>query len=136
MKRQEKLVLLIVALLAFSRLGALAKETYMANHYGASRLPPYDQSFWIEVSRLLGLLVNFGAAIWLTVEAKAAALKWWIWALFGLFFGVLGVALFYLVQLYTRKHAAETPNQLPDPTSPSVTPPAGAGGAPSVAADH
>jgi hypothetical protein len=29
-----------------------------------------------------------------------------------------------------------TPNQLPDPTSPSVTPPACAGGAPSVAADH
>jgi hypothetical protein len=28
------------------------------------------------------------------------------------------------------------PNQLPDPTSPSDTPPAGAGGAPSVAADH
>ena len=27
-------------------------------------------------------------------------------------------------------------NQLPDPTSPSVTPPAVAGGAPSVAADH
>ena len=27
-------------------------------------------------------------------------------------------------------------NQLPDPTSPSVTPPAGAGGAPSVVADH
>jgi len=28
------------------------------------------------------------------------------------------------------------PNQLPDPTSPSVTPPAGAGAVPSVAADH
>jgi len=28
------------------------------------------------------------------------------------------------------------PNQLPDPTSPSVTPPAGARGAPSVGADH
>jgi len=28
------------------------------------------------------------------------------------------------------------PNQLPDPTFPSVTPPADAGGAPSVAADH
>jgi hypothetical protein len=28
------------------------------------------------------------------------------------------------------------PNQLPDPTSPSVTPAAGAAGAPSVAADH
>jgi hypothetical protein len=30
----------------------------------------------------------------------------------------------------------QVPNQLPDPTSPSVTPPAGAGAAPSVAADH
>jgi hypothetical protein len=30
----------------------------------------------------------------------------------------------------------DVPNQLPDPTSPSVTPPAGAGVAPSVAADH
>jgi translation elongation factor EF-Tu-like GTPase len=30
----------------------------------------------------------------------------------------------------------DSANQLPDPTSPSVTPPAGAGGAPSVAADH
>jgi translation elongation factor EF-Tu-like GTPase len=32
--------------------------------------------------------------------------------------------------------AKEEPNHLPDPTSPSVTPPASAGGAPSVAADH
>jgi hypothetical protein len=31
---------------------------------------------------------------------------------------------------------AKKPNQLPDPTTPSVTPPAGAGGAPSVGADH
>ena len=30
----------------------------------------------------------------------------------------------------------QVPNQLPDPTSPSVTPAAGAAGAPSVAADH
>jgi hypothetical protein len=32
--------------------------------------------------------------------------------------------------------AKRTPNQLPDPTSPSVTPAAGAADAPSVAADH
>jgi len=30
----------------------------------------------------------------------------------------------------------KTPNQPPNPTSPSITPPAGAGGAPPVAADH
>jgi hypothetical protein len=33
-------------------------------------------------------------------------------------------------------HPNTLPNQLPDPTSPSVTPAAGAAGAPSVAADH
>ncbi len=35
-----------------------------------------------------------------------------------------------------RLRALSKPNQLPDPTSPSVTRPAGAGHAPSVAADH
>jgi hypothetical protein len=38
--------------------------------------------------------------------------------------------------IYTAAVKEGLPNQLPDPTSPSVTPPAGAGGAPSVAADH
>jgi hypothetical protein len=37
---------------------------------------------------------------------------------------------------HTLVFQVKMPNQLPDPTSPSVTPPAGAGGAPSVAADH
>ena len=36
----------------------------------------------------------------------------------------------------TRIVLKRAPNQLPDPTSPSGTPPAGAGVAPSVAADH
>ena len=45
-----------------------------------------------------------------------------------------------LISVYARNMEViaveRMPNQLPDPTSPSVTPPAGAGGAPSVAADH
>jgi hypothetical protein len=42
--------------------------------------------------------------------------------------------LAYKLGQYTKP--SDAPNQLPDPTSPSVTPPAGAGGAPSVVADH
>jgi hypothetical protein len=38
--------------------------------------------------------------------------------------------------LTSEKVAVDDPNQLPDPTSPSVTLPAGAGDVPSVAADH
>jgi hypothetical protein len=37
---------------------------------------------------------------------------------------------------YWERRSLLAPNQLPDPTSPSVTPAAGAAGAPSVAADH
>jgi hypothetical protein len=39
-------------------------------------------------------------------------------------------------KLPIRKEKKGKPNQLSDPTSPPVTPPAGAGVAPSVAADH
>ena len=38
--------------------------------------------------------------------------------------------------VFSMRNRRRMPNQLPDPTSPSVTPPAGAGGAPSDAADH
>jgi hypothetical protein len=49
--------------------------------------------------------------------------------------GVLGLLITTLKWLF-GPHIPEVPNQLPDPTSPSVTPPAGAGNVPSVAADH
>jgi hypothetical protein len=39
-------------------------------------------------------------------------------------------------EITTLLEKLSAPNQQPDPTSSSVTPPAGAGGAPSVAADH
>jgi len=52
---------------------------------------------------------------------------------FGLFLAVV-LTVFALPSAFgSRRYGS---NQLPDPTSPSVTPPAGAGGAPSVAADH
>ena len=39
-------------------------------------------------------------------------------------------------EINKRAAFSDRANQLPDPSSPFVTPPAGAGGAPSVAADH
>ena len=108
MTRHEKLILLIVGLLVLTRLGVLAREIYIADHYGSFGLPPHDKQYWKDISILWSGLVNVGAAIWLFVEAKAAALKSWVWALFGLCFGLLGVALFYLIQLYVRKRTTET----------------------------
>jgi len=106
MTRQEKLILLIVMLLALTRLGVLARDLYIANHYGSFGLSPTDKANWKAISALWEALINVGAAIWLVVEARAAALKAWVWALLGLCFGLLGVVLFYLIQLYTRSRTA------------------------------
>ena len=56
-------------------------------------------------------------------------------------FGWVIAAIIYMYLLHSVTRISDelkgnVPNQLPDPTSPSVTPPAKAGGAPSVAADH
>ena len=108
MTRHEKLILLIVGLLVLTKLGVLAREIYIADHYGSLGLPPHDKQFWKDISILWAGLVNIGAAIWLLVEARAAALRSWVWALFGLCFGLIGVAVFYLIQLYVRNRATET----------------------------
>ncbi len=49
---------------------------------------------------------------------------------------VIYMYLLHSVARISDEQKGNVPNQLPDPTSPSVTPPAGAGDAPSVGADH
>jgi hypothetical protein len=106
--RQEKLVVLVAVLLVLTRVGALARTVFISRHYGAFGLPAYDQHVWQTATFIWGGLVNIGGAIWLFVEARAAALRYWLWSLFGLCFGLLGVALFYLVQLYAKHYAPKT----------------------------
>ena len=108
MTKQERFVLLVVALLVLSKLGQFAREVFIAWHYGAAGIPTYDKHLWVTASRVLESLVNFGAGFWLFAEARAAALKSWVWAFFGLCFGLLGVALFYLVMLFGEQRASET----------------------------
>ena len=108
MTRQEKLILFVVALLVLTRLGVLAREMLIAAHYGTAGMSPSDKHLWDTASALWGALVNVGAATWLFLEARAAGLKTWVWALFGLCFGLLSVALFYLVQLNSKNRASET----------------------------
>ena len=108
MTKQERLVLLVVVLLVLSKVGFLARDIFIAHHYGAAGLPSIDKHVWYSVSVAWGLLVNVGAGVWLLVEARAAALNPWVWVLLGLCFGLLGVVVFYLVQLYARHGTVKT----------------------------
>ncbi len=108
MTKQERLVLLVVALLVLSKAGFVARDIFIARHYGVAGLPANVEHLWRSASIAWGLLVNIGAGVWLLVEARAAALKSWVWSLLGLCFGLLGVALFYLVQLHGRRDTVKT----------------------------
>jgi len=99
--KQEKFIILIITLVIIGRFGGLAKDLFIAQYYGAGGLSAAHEQLWYLASAILNGLINIGASIWLYFEANEVKLKAWVWALFGLFFGLIGVAIFYLVQIYT-----------------------------------
>lgn len=107
MTRHEKLILFLVALVLLERFGGFAGDVYIARTYGAY-IPSEVTNNWESLSVLLSFLVNIGAAIWLYIEGKAVALRAWVWSLLGLFFGLMGVILFYVIQVFAAKRANET----------------------------
>jgi hypothetical protein len=88
-----------------------------------------------------GVLTAFAAAILPGGRGVLTNGKWYVlvviflaWLAVSFSFNML--SWFMYEREYRDYERIKRPNQLPDPTSPSVTPPAGAGGAPSVTADH
>ncbi len=109
MKRYEKFVLLLVALLILSKITPLARDLYLARTYGGPDLIPYYISeTWRSISMLMAALVNVGAAIWLMAESARQAANRWIWGLFGLLFGLIGVIVFYVVLIFRTVQSDKT----------------------------
>ncbi len=102
MTKQEKLILLLLALVVIAKFSVFARDIYLARTY-ADLIPLEVENYWNNISLFFTLFENFGALIWLFVESKALNLKTWVWSLLGLSFGILGVILFYLIQIYNLK---------------------------------
>ncbi len=111
MKRYEKYVLLLAALLILSRITPLVRDIYLARAYGPPEMIPYMiAETWRSISILMVALVNAGAAVWLIAESARQDANRWIWGLFGLLFGLIGVIVFYVVLIYrtVRDEKVET----------------------------
>lgn len=104
MTRHEKLVLFLVIILVVMKLGLFGRDLAIARIYGALGPSDYEKLLWQQYSLLWGALVNIASGVWLFIEARAAALKAWVWALLGLCFGLLGVVLFYVIQTYGHRN--------------------------------
>ena len=101
MKRYHTLALLLVGLLVLSWVAPFLIDIYLARTYGpAESIPPDVKGSWTVVKFVALYLVHFGAAYWLQAEAATLALSRWIWAAFGLAFGLLAVVVFYLLTIY------------------------------------
>jgi putative flippase GtrA len=109
----------------------LAVDSWVFSH----KRPTFKKLWQYHVATALGFAVWWSAANLL----KFFGVQYLVAAVLAMFFSV-GFNMFSNFLWIWRKPAGENlikkPNQLPDPTSPSVAPPASAGAAPSIAADH
>jgi hypothetical protein len=108
MTRPERMIIVLVALVILTRIAGLGEDILMASLYGPSGPSYLDKQYWIFGRFLISSLVNVGAATWIFLEARAAALRSWIWALLGLFFGLVGVAIYFVAQIYAFRRDAPT----------------------------
>jgi uncharacterized BrkB/YihY/UPF0761 family membrane protein len=102
MKRYDKLVLLIVALVLMSKLGAIGSDFMFSQTYGVGPIPMETKKTWEFISFLLSNLINFGVGIWLYIEARREKINRWVWAIFGVIFGLMGLVIYYLIRINTK----------------------------------
>ncbi|HUT30854.1 MAG TPA: hypothetical protein VMX13_13765 [Sedimentisphaerales bacterium] len=106
MKNLEVWALVLVVLYAVSLIASPLYSVVVNPPYGIremSGLPLYVVS---AVYRLSAVFVNIGVAAWLGLQARKEGLSWPIWALFGLFFSVVGAVLYFVIRGQKENAAA------------------------------
>ncbi len=78
------------------------KDIIVAYYFGGEELSLSQRETIRLISLFLASFVNIGASIWLYFESRKEKHKAYVWALFGLFFGLIAVAIYYLVNIYNR----------------------------------
>lgn len=101
-KKYEKLAFGLIGLLLLSHIFPIARDVYLAHVYGAIGAPPMVKKEWASASVLFAHLVNVGVAIWLFMDASRERVSRWIWGIFGLVFGLLGLVVFYVLVSYQK----------------------------------
>ncbi len=90
------IILWTVLLLTTSILSFISLASIYPPDEGASRLIEIGVR---QTQMMLYILVQFGVAIWLFIQAKRDRARSWLWGLFGLIFGIVAVVLYFLMQL-------------------------------------
>ena len=108
MKKIELLAIVIVIL------ALVSSVTSMIYQYFIMRLLPVEeigkitmvQSAFAISAKIIRSLVEIGIGVWLFAVAKKEKNAMpWLWGLFGLFFRLIAVVLFYVIKIYENINA-------------------------------
>ena len=102
MKGVSKFIWLAIILASIATAFPFFRDVYLANQYGVTEIPHYISKQWQSLSYIFVILKNVAAASWLFWLASKDNVSKLVWVLFGLFFGLIAVALYYLVRLNSK----------------------------------
>ena len=100
MKDVQKYIILLVVLAVCATAFGLFRDIYLATEYGANGAPRVVKETWQVVSVIFVVLTNIGAALWINHLARGRNINKLIWSVFGLFFGLMAVVIFYVASIY------------------------------------
>ena len=113
MAKYEKYVLILIVAFILGGICKLGITLYLGYAYANDALPHNILALTSKAQLYISVFVNIAASFWLFSEAKALSNRAWIWFGLGLFFGILGVILFYIIQIHEKNlthHSSGTPN--------------------------
>jgi glucan phosphoethanolaminetransferase (alkaline phosphatase superfamily) len=100
MKKYEVAAIVLVVLYIISSIANPLYTMFLAKFYGANVMSTLSlhQYAISSLHAVLKLLVGIAIAVWLGRQAKKDGASPAIWALFGLFFWVLGAILYFVLR--------------------------------------
>ena len=102
MKQIEKFLVVVLILAVISIAVTFSWNALLVRLYGAAKYGEITVfSKLVAIILLISKgLVNIFVALWLFAAARKGEAAPWAWLVFGIFFGLLAVVLFYLMRIY------------------------------------
>ena len=102
MKQIEKILVVILALTIISTVGAYLSSGLLVRFYGPAEYAQMSlfSKTVATIPLFFRILVNICVAAWLFVVAREHRAQPVLWFVFGIFFGLIAIVLFYLIRIY------------------------------------
>lgn len=103
MKEIQKYIWLLLVMAVIAKTFPFIKDIYLSQTYGTSEAPSLVKRTLEIFSFGLVAMQNIASSLWLRHLAIKNKLSIALWSIFGLFFGLIAVAIFYIAKINERQ---------------------------------